>query len=156
MFVKPNHLYEHPALIFPPLFDLFVCVSALNSHLIHCFDSLLFMIQLSLHLQAAHWDTEQRVTMATSLSLLWEYDISIYIYKVYIISVLRFCLMVFLLFELFVIWLNFSFILCISKITAHCVCERETLLRFVSQNGGLLDSAGRYSRGQYWKGTGMQ
>lgn len=156
MFVKPNHLYEHPALIFPPLFDLFVCVSALNSHLIHCFDSLLFMIQLSLHLQAAHWDTEQRVTMATSLSLLWEYDISIYIYKVYIISVLRFCLMVFLLFELFVIWLNFSFILCISKITAHCVCECETLLRFVSQHGGLLDSAGRYSRGQCWKGTGMQ
>lgn len=104
MFVKPNHLYEHPALIFPPLFDLFVCVSVLNSHLVHCFDSLLFMIQLSLHLQAAHWDTEQRVTMATSLSLLWEYDISIYIYKVYIISVLRFCLIVFLLFEFFVIF----------------------------------------------------
>lgn len=91
-----------------------------------------------------------------SLSLLWDYDISIYRYKVYIISVLKFCLMVFLLFEFFVIWLNFSFILCLSKITVHCVCEHETLLRSVSQHGGLLDSAGHYSRGQCWKGTGMQ
>lgn len=34
-----------------------------------------------------------------------------------------------------VLWLNFSFILCLSKITAHCVCEHETLLGFVSQHG---------------------
>lgn len=87
MFVKPNHLYEHPALIFPPLFDLFVCVSALNSHLIHCFDSLLFMIQLSLHLQAAHWDTEQRVTMATSLSSMRVWHQHLHIQSLYYFSI---------------------------------------------------------------------